>query len=289
MEQDFLRLIYPQWQGGNIASWFPDFEPQKISVGYSLGAELLNFLCPYSSNVKQVPVSLKATERGEKDGILDKIPLCEQIACTLDILRTECPNKVLTLGGDCSVSVPVFSYLASKSPENTAIIWMDAHPDITLPGDAYNGFHAMALSACLGEGDPDILSLLPGKVLKENVLTLGVRNFERNEIVERFNDWGITNIGCAELEKGTAKIEDWLRTRNIENVLVHLDLDVLEPSQIQAAVGRDPHGLTIKTVLNCISAISKKTNIIGLTIAEPMPRTAILLKEMLNQLPLTHL
>lgn len=133
------------------------------------------------------------------------------------------------------------------------------------------------------------MSLLPGKVLKKNVLTLGVRNFERNEIVKRFNDWGIENIGPAELEKDIVKMEDWLKARNIENVLVHLDLDVLEPSQIQAAVGKDSHGLTIKTVLNCISAISRMANIIGFTIAEPMPRTAILLKEMLNQLPLTHL
>ena len=54
----------------------------------------------------------------------------------------EQPNKIVTLGGECSVSVVPFTYLANKYKDDVAMIWIDAHPDITLPGDVYPGYHA---------------------------------------------------------------------------------------------------------------------------------------------------
>ena len=41
-----LRLIYPQWQGGDIASLVPELSKKDSSLGYYLGAELLEFLAP---------------------------------------------------------------------------------------------------------------------------------------------------------------------------------------------------------------------------------------------------
>lgn len=44
-----LRLIYPQWQGGIVDHWMPDIPADDASRGYYLGAQLLNFLAPESS------------------------------------------------------------------------------------------------------------------------------------------------------------------------------------------------------------------------------------------------
>ena len=41
-----LRLLYPQWQGGDIASLVPELNKEDSSLGYYLGAELLEFLAP---------------------------------------------------------------------------------------------------------------------------------------------------------------------------------------------------------------------------------------------------
>lgn len=42
-----IRLVYPQWQGGNIAQWITEVkDPEQASRGYYLGAQLLNFLAP---------------------------------------------------------------------------------------------------------------------------------------------------------------------------------------------------------------------------------------------------
>ena len=50
------------------------------------------------------------------------------------------------------------------------MIWIDAHPEITLPGDMYSGFHAMAVTACMGKGDKEILSktTCPNSPLKDS-------------------------------------------------------------------------------------------------------------------------
>lgn len=286
MNSKFLRLIYPQWQGANISAWFPEFKPEVISRGYFLGSHLLNFLCPPTANAAEVPVRTEAMPREEKDGILDKDFIIEQMKSALDILCIENPDKVLTLGGDCAVSVAPFSYLAQKHGDDVGIIWIDAHPDITMPGDPYNGFHAMALAACLGECDKDIKALLPGTVQKQKVLTVGVRNYEREQIVERFKDWGLKNVTVSELVEDPEAVSKWLSSAGIKKVMVHLDLDVLEPSELRIAVGHDADGLTVEKTAQLLKSIASSAEVVGMTVAEPMPTRAILLQKLLWNVPM---
>ena len=60
-----IRLIYPQWQGGDIARWITEVnDPDEASRGYVLGAQLLNFLAPDSGQeTLTVPISTEITER----------------------------------------------------------------------------------------------------------------------------------------------------------------------------------------------------------------------------------
>ena len=62
--------------------------------------------------------------------------------------------------------------------------------------------------------------------------------------------------------------------------------DRLDPAEIIAAVGVVPDGMKLAEVVRVINDIAKEKEIVGLTVAEPMPRIAIRIKEMLNQLPL---
>jgi len=58
MEAKTIRLIYPQWQGGDIAHWFKDAPKEEISKGYFLGAKILELLThntPYQT--LEVPVT----------------------------------------------------------------------------------------------------------------------------------------------------------------------------------------------------------------------------------------
>lgn len=69
-------------------------------------------------------------------------------------------------------------------------------------------------------------------------------------------------------------------------MVIHFDMDVLDPAEIIAAVGVVPNGMKIDEVVRVINDIAKEKEIVGLTVAEPMPRTAIRLRNMLQQLPL---
>jgi arginase len=289
MAQDnTLRLIYPQWQGGDIAKWITEVkDPEQASRGYYLGAHLLDFLAPSTGQkTLTVPVSTELCKRVVTDGVLDRDAIAQQTRAALDILDIEKPDRIVTLGGECSVSVVPFTWLASKYPDDVAVIWIDAHPDITLPGDVYPAYHAMAVTALMGDGDKKILGQLPAKIDPSRILFVGLRDWERDEIKVRQNEYGIKHLTPEETVSGSEKVIEWLRNTGASNVAIHFDMDVLDPNEIIAAVGVVPDGMKIAEVVRVINDVAKEKNLVGLTVAEPMPRTAIILKEMLNQLPL---
>lgn len=283
-----IRLIYPQWQGASIVPLIPEVKnPDDASRGYFLGAQLLNFLAPDSGQeTLTVPVSIELEDRQVTDGVLDRDIIVRQTRTALDMLRVSNPDKIVTLGGECSVSVVPFTYLAEKYDNDVAVIWIDAHPDITLPGDVYPGYHAMAVTACMGYGDKRILEELPTKISPSKILLVGLRNWERDEIKERQQQYGIKHLSPQDVAQNSDVIKSWLKACGASKVVIHFDMDALDPAEIIAAVGTDPDGMKMEEVIRVINDIAAEKELVGLTIAEPMPRTAIRIKNMLNQLPL---
>ena len=283
-----IRLVYPQWQGGDIAHWITEVkDPEQASRGYYLGAQLLNFLAPDNGQeTYTVPVATDKIERKVTDGVLDKEALIAQTRAALDILKITHPDKIVTLGGECSASVVPFTYLADKYKDDLAMVWIDAHPDITLPGDAYAGYHAMAVTACMGLGDKQLVSELPMKIVPSKILFVGLRDWERDEIKERQKQYGIQHLTPEDVRENSDAVRQWLQSCGASKVVIHLDMDVLDPAEIIAAVGVVPDGMKIAEVVRVINDIGKEKDIVGLTVAEPMPRTAIRIKNMLEQLPL---
>lgn len=68
-ESKTLRLIYPQWQGGDIARWIPEIkDTAEAARGYVLGSMLLDFLAPDCGHDKvTVPVTTLPGERKVAD------------------------------------------------------------------------------------------------------------------------------------------------------------------------------------------------------------------------------
>ena len=293
MESDkvTLRLIYPQWQGGVIDRWIPELPPEQAATGYYLGSQLLNFLAPPADGeTLTVPITKDASKREVQDGVMDRDVIAKQTKAALDTLTIKNPDKIVTLGGECSVSVVPFSFLHRKYNGDVALIWIDAHPDITLPGDVYAGFHAMAVTALLGMGDEKIISQLPSKFDASKILYVGLRDWERDEIVERQKQLGIAHVGPSEVASDSTRVIEWLKKCSASRVVVHFDMDVLDPAEIIPAVGVSPDGMKLKDVVRVINDVAQTKELVGLTVAEPMPRIAIRLQQMLHSLPLlrTH-
>lgn len=281
-----LRLLYPQWQGGIVSSWMPDIDPEDSSRGYYLGAQLLNFLAPKNGQKEvEVPISLDINDRATENGISSYQVILKQTKDALNLLEQNNPDRIVTLGGECSVSVVPFTYLASKYPNDVAIIWLDAHPDVNLPYDNYEGYHAMALTACLGIGDSTIMNVLPTKIDASRALIVGLRDWDEG-MKERQERLGIKSLSPDQITNNSESILDWLKETGATKVVIHFDMDVLDPNDVFAAVAPIPNGIKIDEVVRIINDINTKYDIVGLTIAEPMPRVAIKLKKMLDQLPL---
>ncbi|MDU1904160.1 MAG: arginase family protein [Dysgonomonas sp.] len=283
-----LRLIYPQWQGGVVTSLLPELNPDDASRGYYLGAHLLNFLAPDNGQkAVEVPVSLDINDRATENGINSYKVILQQTKDALSILSENNPDRIVVLGGECSVSVVPFTYLAAKYPDDVVIVWIDAHPDVNLPYDNYRGYHAMALTACLGLGDKDIISTLPAKVDASKSLLVGIREWDEG-MKERQQELGIKGLSPSEVRENSSAIMEWLKSTGASKVVIHFDLDVLDPADLIAAVGVVPDGMKTHEVVRVINDISAEYDIVGLTIAEHMPRVAIKLKNMLNELPLLN-
>ena len=85
--QKTLRLIYPQWQGGVITSWFPNLRAEDASKGYYLGARLLNFLSPNNNQeTVEVPISLNYDEESSNECVSRKNAILNQTKAALEIL-----------------------------------------------------------------------------------------------------------------------------------------------------------------------------------------------------------
>ncbi len=73
MEKKTIRLIFPQWQGGNIARWIQGIPEKESSRGYYLDAMLLDFIATKTcEKTYSVPVTTDISKRLEADGILDR-------------------------------------------------------------------------------------------------------------------------------------------------------------------------------------------------------------------------
>ena len=262
-----IRLIYPQWQGGMVDHWMPDIPAEDASRGYYLGAQLLNFLAPESSQETiEIPVSLDINDRQTDKGVSARRVILKQTKAALEKLRETNPEKIVTLGGECSVSVVPFTFLAGKYPDDVAIVWIDAHPDVNLPYDNYKGYHAMALTACLGMGDEEIIRTLPGRYDASRALIVGVRSWD-DGMKERQKELGIKGLSPEEVAEDSSAILEWLKSTGVSKVVIHFDLDVLDPAEIIAGVGVEPDGMKINEAVRVINDIASEYDLIGLTVA----------------------
>ena len=113
-----LRLVWPQWQGGGtvsvreLASEFP-FDIGRR--GYTVGSAVLDaVLPPHDGPTVTAPVTMTDEGLAERDGVEAKAIVVEQLARALEVIRQHSPARIVTLGGECSVSVAPFSLLAAR-------------------------------------------------------------------------------------------------------------------------------------------------------------------------------
>lgn len=286
-----LRLLWPQWQGatpGVVAALTPELPQEAAQTGYSLGSTILDHILPAESGrTVTVPVSATTSGLETSDGIFAREQVLSQLKAAVRLIGDADPDKITTLGGECSVSVAPFAHLAAKYGEDLAVVWFDAHADCTLPGDAYDGYHAMALSHLTGHGDQEIVGSLPARVDPSKVALAGVHAWtEWDEPTAK--EWGIQSFSAEQLNSGTDSLLAWLKATGCSKVAVHLDLDVIDSKEIVLGLGMEPDGLSRESLAKAFAELSNAADIVAVTVAEYVPRQVIAIRELLTSLPLPH-
>ncbi|MCB0929262.1 MAG: arginase family protein [Mycobacterium sp.] len=283
-----LRVIWGQWQGAG-ASVVRDLTPElpfdAARRGYAVGAQVLAaVLPPHDGPTVTVPVC-DSGDLAERDGIEAKSVVLDQLAAALRLIDDVGPARITTLGGECSVSVAPFSALAQRYGQDLAVVWIDSHPDVDTGETGYAGYHAMAVSALTGHGDVDVLALLPATVAPSRLALVGLHAWEP-DAYPHVADWGLSAFGPEQLRTSSAPLLDWLAATGCSKVAIHFDVDVVDSNEVVLGLGAEPDGLTSAQVRRIVADVQGAADVVGLTIAEFIPRQVIQMQQILDGMPL---
>jgi arginase len=137
--------------------------------------------------------------------------------------------------------------LARHYGNDLAVLWIDSHPDIGTPASVYPGFHAMAVAALTGHGDPDLLSLLPATVSPGHVALVGLHEWTEDDDFPNVAQWGIQTFSPDQLRQSTQPLLQWLAATGCARVAVHLDVDTVDSNEIVLGRGAVPDGLPARS------------------------------------------
>ncbi len=157
--------------------------------------------------------------------------------------------RVLTLGGDYSITLPILRAYTQKYPKLN-VLHLDAHADLydELDGNRYS--HATPLLRCLEEN-------LIGRLVQ-----IGIRTMTPQER-ERANHFGVEII---EMRHWRSDI-----SLNFEGpVYLTFDMDCLDPSFAPGISHHEPGGFTTRDVLGIIQGLDAP--LIGADIVEFNPK-----------------
>lgn len=282
-----IRLVIPQWQGGNNAA-------------YHFGAELLAWLAPVSkAPVITIPVRSPVNNTlTNENGIMGRSQIVEQLHETVNTIRQYSPENIAVLGGDCLVDLAPFAWLSELYKEKLGVLWIDAHPDVMTP-EQFSHSHAHVLGALLGNGDEDLTKIVKTPVSPARVMIAGLNDpseYEKDFIIRN----KINTCSPEEIKSGSHKVMDWIEKEGITCLAIHFDLDVLNFKNFRSVLFANPDidehtydgvgkgSLEIFDVMNLINKAGEKAKVVGIGIAEHLPWDAINMKKMLANLPLMN-
>ena len=165
----------------------------------------------------------------------------------------------IVLAGNCNTAVGT---LAGIGCEGAGVIWFDAHADYNTPETSLSGFlDGMALAIVTGRCWPKLAASVPGfePVPEEDVLLIGARDMDPAE-VKALESCPVTLFSSAQARTELGSALEAL-SRRVHRVYVHVDLDILDPSEGRANALAAPGGLELGELEDALALIGKKLRI----------------------------
>lgn len=262
-----IRLLYPDYVSGGLETYY-------------FGANLLAHILPENEKQPILKVEIAppdGKERSVTDGIYAKDEVIAGIKGAMCVIEEAKPDRIITIGGNCVVSQAPFDYLHGLY-ENTGIIWIDAHPDVSTVKDNYPNAHAMVLGSLMGYGDSSLSDLMKNSKFKaDEILYVGLQglhDYQRRFLEDMSVEFKI------QTEEFVSNDEIRAFMNRFEHILVHLDIDVLDAGLFHSTYfankdlvgdGSGSGKMTIEKLTDVLKCITADSDVVGLTIAEYLP------------------
>ena len=203
------------------------------------------------------PAPLAAAIGGESIVVERAEPLHNEIYGTFDVMRqvqaavrdTRAAGRFpLVLAGNCHSAVGTVAALDG----DIGVVWFDAHADFHTPDSSTTGFlDGMPLALVTGEGWAELRRTVEGlrPIPQDHVVLVGARDLEPTE-EKRLAASAILRADSASLDGALDELAD--RT---DTVYVHIDLDVLDPSEGKANDWAVAGGLTAAELEAALGAV----------------------------------
>lgn len=262
-----IRLVYPDSVSGGLKEYY-------------FGSLLMSHIIPENRDQPLVRVDIPAPD-GDNRGIRDGIYALDDVLAGIDDAKLKIgeadPDRIITIGGNCLVSLAPFDYLHGRYGE-VGIIWIDAHPDVSSPQDGYPYAHSMVLSTLLGRGDKHLARLMDNPSFRrDQLLYLGLQSlldYQRETLDSLGVDYRI------QTERFISPDEIRAFAGRFRHILVHLDIDVLDERRFHSTYFANPDlvgdgsgggRMTIDELGEFLEVIQDSSDVVGLTVAEYLP------------------
>lgn len=262
-----IRLLYPDHVSGGLDTYY-------------FGANLLQYILPQNPNQPTIKVEILPPDNKEKavtNGIYSEDEVLKGIKDAQKKIAAEEPDRIITIGGNCIVSLAPFDYLHGKY-ENVGIIWIDAHPDVSTVNDGYPNAHAMGLGSLMGHGAVQLSSQMKNPVFKpDEILYVGLQplhDYQEAFLKNMGVDYKVQNKSFLSDEKIMAFM------RRFDHILVHFDIDVLDEHLFHSTYFANPElvgdgssggKMTMEKLSEVLHLITENSNVVGFTVAEYLP------------------
>ena len=165
----------------------------------------------------------------------------------------------LVISGGCSASLGV---LAAMKTRRTGVIWFDAHGDYNTPETTPSGyFGGMPLAVANGLGNQAYWTGLTDQpvIQSSHTILIGVRDLDPGE-QENLQNSDATVLAANMFTSGTAartlhQVIEELSTA-VEQVYLHLDIDVLDPEIVPGVSYPSPSGLVLEQLYDTLELIA---------------------------------
>ena len=178
-----------------------------------------------------------------------------------DVLRH---SFALFLGGDHSVTIPLFKAFSHQAQGIIGVIHLDAHPDLMDNFEGHHWSHACTARRVLD--DPHIED--------RHLAFIGLRSWVDEELtfLEEHTNIGVYNARKVYLEKTTAVAEAVVaQLRYVDTVYLTLDIDCLDPAYAPGTGTPEAGGFSTRDLLELLRIFFANLPVRAMDIVEVSP------------------